>query len=134
MIRKLFPCFIALVLVHVSYAQMPGGAMGGGAFKGAKAKVGHFYGKVVDSITGKAVPFAAIQISGPQWDSASHSLKAIALQGMLTGDNGEFSFAKLPIFGKFTIEINSMGYRNYSETVSFDLSKLMKNGKKAESK
>lgn len=129
MIKKLFPCFIALILVHVSYAQMPMGGMGGG-YKGARAKVGHFYGKVVDSVTGKAVPFAAIQISGPQWDSVSHSLKTAPLQGMLTGDNGEFSFSKLPVFGKFTIQINAMGYNNYSETVSFDLSKLMKNGKK----
>jgi hypothetical protein len=129
MIKRLFPGFIAFFLVHASYAQIPGGAMGGG-FKGAKAKVGHFYGKVVDSITGKAIPFAAIQISGPQWDSVSHTLKTVALQGMLTGDNGQFSFDKLPVVGQFTIQINAMGYRNYSETVSFDLSKLMKNGKK----
>ena len=134
MIRKLFPCFIALILVSASYAQMPMGGMGG-SFKGggAKAKVGHFYGKVIDSITGKAVPFAAIQISGPQWDSISHSLKTVALQGMLTGDNGQFSFEKLPVMGQFTIQINALGYRNYSETVSFDLTKLMKNGKKIQS-
>ncbi len=115
------------------YAQMPTGAMGSG-FKGsAKAKVGHFYGKVVDSITGKAVPFAAIQISGPQWDSASHSLKTAALQGQLTGDNGEFSFEKLSVMGTFTVQINALGYKNYSQTVFFDLSKLMKSGKKLSS-
>jgi len=134
MIRKLSPSFILLFLVNFAYAQMPGGVMGG-SFKGggAKAKVGHFYGKVVDSVTGKSVPFAAIQISGPQWDSVSHSLKTVALQGMLTGDNGEFSFEKLSVIGQFTIQINAMGYRNYSETVSFDLGKLMKNGKKIQS-
>lgn len=131
MIKKLFPGFIAIFIVHASYAQMPGGAMGGG-FKGAKAKVGHFYGKVVDSITGKAIPFAAIQISGPQWDSVSHTLKTVALQGLLTGDNGEFSFEKLPVMGQFTIQINAMGYHNYSKTVSFDLGQLMKNAKKAQ--
>ena len=131
MIKKLFPGFIAIFIVHASYAQMPGGAMGGG-FKGAKTKVGHFYGKVVDSITGKAIPFAAIQISGPQWDSVSHTLKTVALQGLLTGDNGEFSFEKLPVMGQFTIQINAMGYHNYSKTVSFDLGQLMKNAKKAQ--
>lgn len=104
--------------------------MPGGGYRGARAKVGHFYGKVVDSITGKAVPFAAIQISGPQWDTVTHSLKTVALQGQLTSDNGEFSFSKLPVVGQFTIQINALGYRNFSETVSFDLSKLMKNGKK----
>ena len=122
---------MVFVLINASYAQMPGvGAMGAGASRGAKAKIGHFYGKVVDSVTGKAVPFAAIQISGPQWDSVSHSLKTAALEGQLTGDNGEFSFTQLPVIGQFTIQINALGYRNYSETVSFDLSKLMKNGKK----
>jgi hypothetical protein len=132
MIRKLLPGFIALLLVNSSFAQMPGGGMGGG-FKSARAKVGHFYGKVVDSVTGKAIAFAAIQISGPQWDSVSHSLKTAALQGLLTGDNGEFSFEKLPVMGQFTIQINAMGYHNFSETVSFDLSKAMKNAKSIQS-
>ncbi len=127
MIKKLFPGVVALFLLTGAYAQMPGGGAGKG---GARAKVGHFYGKVVDSITGKAVPFAAIQITGPQWDSVTHSLKTVALQGQLTGDNGEFSFTKLPVVGQFTIAINAMGYRNFSEAVAFDLSKLMKNGKK----
>ena len=35
--------------------------------------------------------------------------------------------------GQFTIQISALGYRAYSETVSFDLSKLMKNGKKLQS-
>lgn len=128
MIRKLFPGFIAIFFYTVSYAQMPGGM--GGAARGAKAKVGHFYGKVVDSITGKPVPYAEIEILGPQWDSVTHGIKIVPLQGMLTSDNGEFSFTKLPVIGQFTIQISTLGYRNYSETVSFDLSKLMKNGKK----
>jgi outer membrane receptor for ferrienterochelin and colicin len=133
MLKKILPCFIVLAFIHSSYAQMPGiGSMGGGS-RGAKSKVGHFYGKVIDSVTGKAVPFAAIQITGPQWDTATKTLKTAALEGQLTGDNGEFSFDKLPVMGTFTIQINALGYRNYSETVFFDLSKLMKNGKNIQS-
>ncbi len=110
MLKRFLPVVILLALVNTCFAQMPGGG-----FKGAsKAKVGHIYGKVVDSVTGKSVPFAPIQISGPQWDSVSKSLKTVPLEGQLTGDNGEFSFEKLPVMGQFTIQINAMGYRPYS--------------------
>ncbi|HTA26696.1 MAG TPA: outer membrane beta-barrel family protein, partial [Bacteroidia bacterium] len=129
MFKKILPGFIALLIVHSSFAQMPGmGGMGG--MKGAKSKIGHFYGKVVDSVSGKAVPFAATQISGPQWDSVSKSNKTVALAGQLTSENGEFSFDKLPIMGTFTLQISAIGYKPYSQTVFFDLSKAMKNGKK----
>ena len=129
MLKRFIPSLILLALVTGSFAQMPGGGMGGG-YKGAKAKVGHFYGKVIDSVTGKSVPFAPIQISGPQWDSVSKSLKIVPLEGQLTGDNGEFSFEKLPVMGQFTIQINALGYKPYTISCSFDMSKLMKNGKK----
>ena len=130
MFKKIFPCVMLLALAQISIAQMMGiGGMGSG-MKGAKSKIGHFYGKVVDSVTGKAIPFAAIQISGPQWDSVSKTNKTVALAGQLTGDNGQFSFDKLPVMGNFTLQINAMGYNNYSQTVFFDIGKLMKNGKK----
>src|SRR5580658_6494312 len=119
MLKRFIPGLIFLVLVNFSFAQMPMGGMGGGK-GGAKAKVGHFYGKVIDSVTGKSVPFAPIQISGPQWDSVSKSLKTVPLAGQLTGDNGEFSFEKLPVMGQFTIQINAMGYKPYTLTCSFD--------------
>ncbi len=130
MFKKFLPGFIALAISHAICAQMPAG---GGGMRGAWAKVGHFYGKVVDSMTGKPIPFAAIQISGPQWDSVTHSLKTVALEGQLTSENGEFSFEKLPVVGQFTIQISALGYKPYSQTASFDLSKLMKNGKKLQS-
>ncbi len=132
MLKRFLPFLSILIFVNFSFAQMPGGGMGG--MKGAgKAKVGHFYGKVVDSLTGKSVPFAPIQISGPQWDSVKKTMITVPLQGMLTGDNGEFSFDKLPVIGQFTIQINAMGYKPYSITASFDMSKLMKAGQKMQS-
>jgi outer membrane receptor for ferrienterochelin and colicin len=124
MFKKIFPCVFLLTIIQTSYAQWGGGSAMGGSMKGAKSKIGHFYGKVVDSVSGKAVPFAAIQISGPQWDSVSQSLKTVALQGQLTGDNGQFSFEKLPIMGTFTIQISALGYKPHTQTAFFDLSKL----------
>ena len=131
MLKKILPGFIALLLVQTSNAQMMGMGSGMGAgMKGGKSKIGHFYGKVIDSLTGKAVPYAAIQISGPQWDTVSKTMKTVELEGQLTGDNGEFSFDKLQIMGTFTIQISAIGYKAYTQTTFFDLSKLMKNGKK----
>ncbi len=118
-------------------AQMGGfsGAGGGSAMKGAMNS-GHFYGKVVDSITGQVIPFAAVQLTGPKWDSVSKTMKTVVIAGQLTGDNGEFSLEKLPVAGpmftpiKYTLQISSMGYNVYTSTVTFDLSQMMAKRKK----
>jgi len=123
--KRILLIALSLFCLNSVNAQM----MGAGAFKGG-GNVGHFYGKVVDSITGKSVPFAAIQISGQKYDTASKTTKTMVLQGQLTGDNGEFSFEKLPVMGPFTIEISTIGYRPFKTTVYFNLMKLMKGGKK----
>jgi hypothetical protein len=120
---------LSILLVFGTNAQW-GGMGGGGAWKG-QSNVGHFYGKVIDSATGKAIPYAAIQISGPKWDSVTQTAKTVVLQGQLTGDNGEFSFEKLPVIGPFTIQISTIGYKAFTKTVSFNLAKLMKGGQKA---
>lgn len=99
---------------------------GGGGAANSMSKVGHFYGKVVDSITGKGIPFVAVQLSGPKWDSASQSVKNQVVAGQLTGDHGEFSLSKLPVSGQFLLQFNSIGYKPYQKTVSFDLRKMMK--------
>ncbi len=111
----------ALFIVSTAGAQFgPGGGMK------AMAKVGHFYGKVVDSVTGKGIPFAAVQLSGQQWDSVSKDFKSTVIAGQLTGDNGEFSLTHLPVVGRFTLQISSMGYAPYQKVISFNLGKLMK--------
>lgn len=127
--KKYLLAALSVLFLHFANAQMMG--MGGG-FKGG-ANVGHFYGKVVDSITGKAVPFAAVQISGQKWDTVSKSMKDGVLAGQLTGDNGEFNLDKLPIMGALTLQISSIGYRPYTRTVYFDLKKLMNGAKKMRS-
>ncbi len=133
MLKKFSPIIILLCIVQTTFAQMWGGGGMGGGMKGAKAKVGHFYGKVVDSLTGKSVPFAPVQLSGQQWDSVSKAMKTVVIQGLLTGDNGEFSFEKLAVMGTYTIEINAMGYKPKSVVTFFDMSKLMKAGQKMQS-
>jgi hypothetical protein len=78
--KRILVAILSLFCLCNVNAQM---MMGAGAFKGG-GNVGHFYGKVVDSITGKSVPYAAIQISGQKYDTVSKSTKTMVLQGQLT--------------------------------------------------
>jgi outer membrane receptor protein involved in Fe transport len=115
-------------------AQM--GGLGGGASMKGRMNSGHFYGKVIDSATGQSIPFAAVQLTGPKWDSVSQTMKTVIIAGQLTGDNGEFSLEKLPVTGpmftpmQFTLQISSIGYKIYTTTLSFDISKMMSKVKK----
>ncbi|HSY75623.1 MAG TPA: outer membrane beta-barrel family protein, partial [Bacteroidia bacterium] len=124
-------CFFAAISTN---AQM--GGMGGGASMKGRMNSGHFYGKVIDSATGQSIPFAAVQLTGPKWDSVSQTMKTVVIAGQLTGDNGEFSLEKLPVTGpmytpmQFTLQISSIGYKVYTTTLSFDISKMMAKVKK----
>ncbi len=116
---------IATVFFVAYIANAQWGPGGGGAMK-SMTKVGHFYGKVVDSVTGKGIPFVAVQLTGQKWDSASQSVKNVVVAGQLTGDNGEFSLSKLSVTGHYVLQISSIGYAPYQKAISFKLSKLMK--------
>jgi len=110
--------FIYQLSIPSTFAQFPGG-------RGAnRPNIGHLYGKVLDSVSRKPVAFAAIQVSGQQWDSVSQSSKTVILAGQLTKVNGEFSLEKLPMYGRLTIQIQALGYDKYERQVSFDLGKL----------
>ena len=116
------------------------GGMGGGAASiKSKMNSGHFYGKVIDSVTGQSIPFAAVQLTAPIWDSVSQTMKIKIVAGQLTTDNGEFSLEKLPVMGpmfspvQYTLQISSIGYKIYTATLSFDISKMAKAAKKMQS-
>ena len=71
-------CLTVILFTFTTHlmAQMPGGR---GQMGGAAMNVGHFYGKVVDSVTGKGVPFAAVQLTGPKWDSISPWMRSFLI-------------------------------------------------------
>jgi outer membrane receptor protein involved in Fe transport len=117
----LLAVYFSLFSFHVSFAQGWGGA--------GRGKIGHFYGKVVDSVTGKPVAYAAVQLSGQQWDSVSQQSKTVVLAGQLTKINGDFSLEKLPVSGKFTLQIQFIGYLKYERTISFNVGKLRRGQK-----
>src|ERR1700741_311359 len=103
-------------------AQMPfqGGA-GKGAGMMANMNMGRFYGKIVDSTSGKPIEFAAVQLMGNKWDAESKSVKNGLITGQLTQGNGEFNLESLPVMGEFTLKIIVMGYVPYEKKLSFNV-------------
>src|SRR6185312_1676956 len=97
--KKFFAVLLTLISFTSVYAQMDFGGGGGGGGMRGRMNAGHFYGKVIDSATGTSVPFAAVQLTGPKWDTVSQSMKNVTYSGQLTGYNGEFSLEKLPVAG-----------------------------------
>lgn len=126
MLKKL--SHLLLLLISTSaFAQFPGMMGGGGGGKGGpgamggQMNVGRFYGKIVDAKTGKAIEFATVQLNGNKWDSTAKAMKPAILGGQITAGNGDFSIDKLPPFGEFTLQINAIGYKPYTQKVKFEL-------------
>ncbi len=112
-----------------TFAQWPSG--GGNWGSSSKMNVGRFYGKVVDSLSGKPVEYAVVKITGSKWDTITKSLKPAVLGGMMSEGNGDFSIDQLPVMGKMKLIISSIGYITYEKEISFnlDMQKLMSSGK-----
>ncbi len=115
-----------------SQNQMPGGGMPPGGFKamGEKLKVGHFYGKIIDSTSNKPVEFASVQLIGNLFDTITKQMKKdVVIAGQLTLENGDFSLEKINVMGKYKLKISALGYeiKEMSLFFNIDMDKL-KNG------
>ncbi len=100
-------------------AQPPGG-MGGNRGSGQQI-TGRLYGKIVEATTGKAVEYASVQLLQNRMDTVSKQRKEIVIGGMLTQANGDFSIDNVPAFGPLKFKVTGIGFKEYSQTVSFDL-------------
>jgi len=102
-------------------AQMPGGGgrMGGG--NAAAMNIGHLYGKIVDKKTNKPVDGVSVQFIQSKFDTISRKRKDTVLAGMFTDKKGEFSFEGLPLMGNFRLEVTTIGYKELSQKVAFDI-------------
>jgi outer membrane receptor protein involved in Fe transport len=124
-----------LITAVLSFAFLSGSAQfpmsGGGGMKGMNTNVGHYYGTIIDSISGKPIEYVIVQLFGNKYDTASKSMKYGLLTGDLTKSNGEFSLENLPIFGSLDLKITAMGYVTRQQKVAFnvDMQKIMKSSK-----
>ena len=95
---KVFKVFLVAGLIFsfsVAFAQMPGGNRS--QMGGQNMNMGHFYGKVLETTTGKPLSAASIQLIQNKFDSVSKKRKDVIVGGMLTTKKGEFSLENLNI-------------------------------------
>ncbi len=119
--RKLFILTVLLISFQMIHAQFP---MGGGAGRGAGGQsmnVGHFYGKIVDSKTNKAVEGVTVQLTGNKFDTVTKKMKEAILSTQITRANGEFSIENLSVMGSFKLKLSSLGYKSVEKPISFGL-------------
>jgi len=100
-------CFILILITPLpSYSQH--GQNNGGNYKEMpeKMKIGHLYGKVIDSITHKSVEYAAVQLSGNVYDTVKKVMRQdVVVAGQLTQENGEFRLEKINVTLNYKLKI-----------------------------
>jgi len=102
----------------------------GGGGRSMNSNIGHLYGKVIDSITGKPLEYAVIQVFGYKYDTIKHSGGNALLTGDLAKANGDFNLENLPVTGPLIIKFSALGYRSHEFKYSFNLDfKAMKQGR-----
>ncbi|HEX6193129.1 MAG TPA: outer membrane beta-barrel family protein [Chitinophagaceae bacterium] len=110
---------LSLVFSTVTLFAQPGPGMGRGA--GGQMPTGRFYGKVVDSKTGKPIEYASVQLIQNKMDTLTKKRKEVVVAGMLTKSNGEFSLENVSLFGQSKLKITVIGFKAFEQTVSFDI-------------
>ena len=83
--------------------------------------IGHLYGKIVDSKTGKGIDGVTMQLTGNRFDTAKKKMSTGILKTVITEPNGDFSLDNLPVMGSFTLKLTSVGYKSAEQKVSFGL-------------
>ena len=100
---------------------MPGMGGGRGQMGGQNMNMGHFYGKVLDSISNKPLEAASVQLIQNKFDSATKKRKDVVVGGMLTTKKGEFSIENLPIMATYKLKITAIGYKTIEKRVNFEM-------------
>ena len=120
--KKLLVLSVLNFLFFGTYAQFPGGARpGGGGAAGQNMNIGHFYGKLVDSKTNKAIEAVTVQLLGNKFDTANKKMKEVTLNTAITKPNGDFSFDNLPVFGNFKLKLSAIGYKSVEKSITFGI-------------
>ena len=114
--KNIYIILVALCNTGSLFAQYPGG---GGSRGSQGMNVGHFYGKVLDQITGKPLEAASIQLTQSKMDTVTKKRRDFAVAAMLTNKKGEFSIDRLPVIPTYQLLITAIGYRPYDEKVNF---------------
>ena len=123
--RKTVIGVTALLISVISFAQMPGG--GGNRSGMAQQMNGGFYGKIIDSITGKPIEAASVQLVQSKYDTVTKKRKDVVIGGMLTKNNGQFNLESVPVMGQYKLKISAIGFKSYEKNVSLVDPKTFRN-------
>jgi ferric enterobactin receptor len=112
--KKLIITICTTLISLLGFAQVP--------MTGAPQapSIGHIYGKVVDE-QGKPVEFASVILLKTAIDPETKKPKETLFKGQTTELNGDFSFSELPLFGKLTLKISSIGYKTIEMPIAFEM-------------
>ena len=113
------PADLPLLLSLISFSQPPAG--GGNRQNNGQMPTGRFYGKVVESKSGKPIEFASIQLIQNKMDTVTKKRKETVIAGMITKAHGEFSLENIPVMGQSKLKITIIGYKTFEQPVSFDI-------------
>lgn len=117
--RGLLFTFLLLVSIGI-FAQMPGGRTQGGG-RNQNLNMGHLYGKVVDSKTGKGIDGASLQLLRSRFNSATGKMIASTIKATITNSKGDFDLDNLPVMGNTTLKFSAIGYQSIEQKVSFGM-------------
>jgi outer membrane receptor protein involved in Fe transport len=117
-IKFLLVCVCAMA-ISTTYAQMPGANRG--QMGGQNMNLGHFYGKVIDSVSKKPLEAASVLLIQNRFDTVTKKRKDVVVGGMLTTKKGEFSIENINVMGQYKLKITAIGFKAYEEKVAFQL-------------
>jgi outer membrane receptor protein involved in Fe transport len=117
---KFLLVFVCTMTLSIAYAQMPGGA-GRGQMGGQNMSLGHLYGKVLESVSGKPLEAASVLLIQNKFDSVTKKRKDVVVGGMLTDKKGEFSLENINIMAQYKLKITAMGFKVYEAKAGFEL-------------
>ena len=118
-IKFLLVC-VCTIAYSTTQAQMPGGG-NRGQMGGQNMNLGHFYGKVLESVNGKPLEAASVLLIQNKFDSVTKKRKDVVVGGMLTNKKGEFSLENINIMGQYKLKITAMGFKPYEAKAGFEL-------------
>ena len=111
-----FKTLLLFILIFSSktFAQFPSG---GGRNLGQNLNLGHFYGKIIDANSNKAIDGASIQLYQNKFDTATKKKREVLVSGMLTDKRGEFSLENLAVIAQYKLIITAIGYKNIEQKI-----------------
>lgn len=119
-IKFLLVCTALLSLLSTQ-AQMPGGNGGRGQMGGQNMNMGHFYGKVLESVGNKPLEAASVLLIQNKFDTVTKKRADVVVAGMLTDKKGDFSLENLNIMGQYKLKITAIGFKAYDAKVAFQM-------------